>query len=214
MSRGHGFRWGESGNPLVTRAVCVFTVCMNLAGNSLESEVWSLRACLKIARGAAARDFGFGQGGEEGASPQWAVTTEPTPAKDKRPAARRVFAQQAVWLRCSSVEDPQGVWASQALRVRFPKLGGAISRTAVSFVAPPACKTYGLEAPPACRTYGLRLGDYGSERLEAPRHPAFCAKTPPLEIFRQALWSGDASLGFQTPASRRGTPDSRLKETL
>ena len=42
-----------------------------------------------------------------GASPKRAVTTEPTLAKAKRPAARRVFAQQAVWLRCSSVEDPQ-----------------------------------------------------------------------------------------------------------
>ena len=79
-----------------------------------------LRACLKITRGAAARDFGFGQGGEGGASPQRAVTTEPTPAKDKRPTARRVFAQKTVWLRCSSVEDPQGVLASQALPVRFP----------------------------------------------------------------------------------------------
>ena len=35
-----------------------------------------LRACLKIARGAAARDFGWGQGGEAGASPQWAVMAE------------------------------------------------------------------------------------------------------------------------------------------
>src|SRR6185295_18863513 len=95
-----------------------------------------LRGCLKIARDPAARDFGFGQGGEGGASPQRAVTTESTPAKDKRPAARRVFAQKAVWLRCSSVEDPRGVWASQALQVRFPKLRGALSRTAVSFFAP------------------------------------------------------------------------------
>ena len=30
----------------------------------------AFRACLKITRGAAARDFGFGQGGEGGASPQ------------------------------------------------------------------------------------------------------------------------------------------------
>jgi len=52
----------------------------------------ALRACFEITRGAAARDFGCGQGGEVGASPQRAVTTEPTQATDKRPAARRVFA--------------------------------------------------------------------------------------------------------------------------
>ena len=102
----------------------------------MSNRAFFFRACLTIARGAAARDFGFGQGGEGGASPQQAVTTEPTPAKAKRPAARRVFAEKAVWLRCSSVEDPPRVWTSQALRVRFPKLSGALSRTAVSFVAP------------------------------------------------------------------------------
>jgi len=93
-----------------------------------------LRACLKILRCAAARDFGCGQGGEVRASPQRAVRTEPTKATGKRPAARRVFAQKAVWLRCSSVEDPPGIF---------------------SFVP--------------------------------PRHSAFCAKTAPLIIFRQAL---------------------------
>ena len=65
-----------------------------------------LRACLKTTRDAAARDFGCGQGGEVGASPQRAVTTEPTPATGKRPAARRVFGQKAVGRRCFSVEDP------------------------------------------------------------------------------------------------------------
>jgi len=62
-------------------------------------------------RGAAARDFGRGQGGEVRASPQRAVSTEPTKATAKRPAARRVFAQRAVWLRCSSVEDPPGIFS-------------------------------------------------------------------------------------------------------
>jgi len=52
-----------------------------------DKSVLLLRACLKIARGAAAEDFGFGQGGEDGASPQGAGPTEPTPDKDKRPAA-------------------------------------------------------------------------------------------------------------------------------
>src|SRR5713226_4437461 len=59
----------------------------------------ALRACLETTRGAAARDLGCGQGGEVEASPQRAVTTEPTPATDKRPAARRVFGEKAVWLR-------------------------------------------------------------------------------------------------------------------
>jgi len=65
----------------------------------------NLRACLKIGWGPAARDFGGGQGGEVGASPQRAVTAEPTQATGKRSAARRVFAQKARWLRCSSVTD-------------------------------------------------------------------------------------------------------------
>src|SRR6266404_3994413 len=76
----------------------------------------ALRACLETTRGAAARDFGCGQGGEFRASPQRAVRNEPTPATDKRPAARRVFAQKAVWLRCSSVEDPPGIFSLVAPR--------------------------------------------------------------------------------------------------
>src|SRR6266700_4080915 len=75
-----------------------------------------LRACLETTRGAAARDFGCGQGGEFRASPQRAVRNEPTPATDKRPAARRVFAEKAVWLRCSSVEDPPGIFSFVAPR--------------------------------------------------------------------------------------------------
>ena len=87
------------------------------------------RACLKTTRGAAARDFGCGQGGEAGASPQRAacravvlpcgrrlVRAEPTQAADTRPAARRVFAEKAVWLRCSSVEDPPGIFSFVAPR--------------------------------------------------------------------------------------------------
>ena len=81
-----------------------------------------LRVCFKIARGAAARDFGRGQGGEAGGAsrtgqpPKRAVRTEPTQATAKRPAARRVFAQKAVWLRCSSVEDPPGIFSFVAHR--------------------------------------------------------------------------------------------------
>src|SRR6266511_2664163 len=71
-------------------------------GKSLER----FRACLKIPWSPAARDFGCSQGGEVGASPQRAVTAEPTLAAAKRPAARRVFAEKAGWLRCSSVTAP------------------------------------------------------------------------------------------------------------
>src|SRR5713226_5528599 len=59
----------------------------------------SLRACFKISRRPAARDFARGQGGEFRASPQRAVRNEPTPATGKRPDARRVFGQKAIWLR-------------------------------------------------------------------------------------------------------------------
>ncbi len=67
---------------------------------------WHLRARLKIRKGPATRDFVRGRGGETGASPQRAVTVEPTKASRKRPVARRVFAGKAAWLRCSSVTDP------------------------------------------------------------------------------------------------------------
>ena len=66
----------------------------------------SLRACPKTPWGPAARDFGDGQDGEVGASPPWAVTTEPTPAIGKRPAARRVFAPSAAGLCCSFSRRP------------------------------------------------------------------------------------------------------------
>src|SRR5436190_8739903 len=75
-----------------------------------------IRACLKIGKGAAARDFGCGRGGEVRASPQRAVRTEPTKPAGKRPAARRVFAPQAGWLRYSSVEDPPGIFSFVAPR--------------------------------------------------------------------------------------------------
>src|SRR5258708_18697443 len=68
---------------------------------SILEPVWKLRGALRrgilaVAKAAlAARS-----------APQRAVRNEPTPGTDKRPAARRVFAEKAVWLRCSSVEDP------------------------------------------------------------------------------------------------------------
>jgi len=88
----------------------------NYISKRLEKHFPSFRACLKTARRAAARDFGCGQGDAVGASPQRAVTTKPTPPTGKRPAAQRVFAQKAVWLRCSSVEDPRGVFSFVAPR--------------------------------------------------------------------------------------------------
>src|SRR6266511_1524858 len=77
-----------------------------------------LGACLEIAWGPAARDFDCGQGGETGASPQRAVTVEPTQATDKRPAAQRVFAEKAAWLCCFSVEDRCGYPPSARLAIR------------------------------------------------------------------------------------------------
>ena len=101
-----------------------------LLGQALVRAV-CLRACLKITWSHAARDFGCGQGGEVraglacGASPQRAVTTEPTQATDKRPAARRVFAKKAAWLRCSSVTDRWRVCSLVAPRQAafFAKIG-------------------------------------------------------------------------------------------
>src|SRR5229473_3875364 len=73
--------------------------------------VWKLRGALRrgilaVAKAALAAR----------ASPQRAVRNEPTPATDKRPAARRVFGEKAVWLRCSSVEDPPGMFSFVAPR--------------------------------------------------------------------------------------------------
>src|SRR5580658_3558051 len=79
-----------------------------------------LRACFKNTRGSAARDFGRSRGSttscaalvcsdcEARESPQRALSAEPTTAAAKRTAARRVFAQKALWLRCSSVTAPLG----------------------------------------------------------------------------------------------------------
>ena len=96
----------------------------------------SLGACLKTPRGAATRSFDSGQGGEAGASPQRAVTAEPTPARVKRTVARRVVGEKRVWLRCSSLKDPQGIWTSQSPARWFPRVGCALSRKAVSLLAP------------------------------------------------------------------------------
>jgi len=78
----------------------------------------SLRACLKTTRGAAAKDFGCGQGGEVGASPQRAVTTEPTPATDKRPAARRVFSKRPSGFVAPQSKTHQGYSPSSRLAIR------------------------------------------------------------------------------------------------
>jgi hypothetical protein len=114
------------------------------ASRNSETQEWGLwnsplrvRACFKISRRPAARDFGRGQGGKFRASPQRAVRNEPTPATGKRPAARRVFGQKAFWLRCS-------VGAARRARWRVSS-------------------------------------------LVAPCYLAFCPKTGPLLILKQAL---------------------------
>ncbi len=77
-----------------------------------------LRDCLKNNWSPATRDFVRGRGGETGASPQRAVTVEPTKASRKRPVARRVFAEKALWLRCSSITDRWWVCSLVAPRHR------------------------------------------------------------------------------------------------
>ena len=84
--------------------VFIFTFLVSVQYD--DERAWRFRACFKIAWGPAARDFGRGQDGEDRASPQRAVRSEPTQATDKRPAARRVFAEKAGWLRCFSVTAP------------------------------------------------------------------------------------------------------------
>ena len=80
------------------------------------------RACLRIAWGPAARDFGCGQGGEAGAWPLQAVTADSTQAPRKRTAARRVFKEKAVWLRCFSVTELCGYAPSSRLAIQpFPR---------------------------------------------------------------------------------------------
>lgn len=112
------------------------------------------RACFKIGRGPAARDFGRGRGGEVRASPQRAVRTEPTKVTAKRTAARRVFAQKALWLRCSSLTDRWRVCS-----------------------------------------------------LVSPRQRAFCAKTGPRRILKQAL------KGFYSKTGREVKNDERRTAT-
>ena len=81
-----------------------------------------IRACLQNGRGAAARDFGRERGGATGGasrtgqSPQRAVTVATTKLPAKRPAVQRIFEEKAVWLRCSSVEDPAKVFSFVAPR--------------------------------------------------------------------------------------------------
>src|SRR6185312_9270788 len=106
------------GEPGVCPRIALFSSTTNqfLNGGTFPTALLRLRACLKIGLGAAAGDFGCGQGGEAGASPQRAVTAKPTQSTGKRTAARRVFGEKAVWLRCSSVENAQGMFSFVAPR--------------------------------------------------------------------------------------------------
>src|SRR5208283_3609684 len=97
--------FGEPG--VRPKIVCVsFTTNPFPIGGLFSTTSFRLRACFKIARGPAARDFGRGRDGEARASPLWAVRAEPTKSPGKRPAARRVFEEKAAWLRCSLGHSP------------------------------------------------------------------------------------------------------------
>ena len=82
--------------PLTTRRIprLVMRTAISYQGVMSSSQLprlRSLRACLKIARGAAARDFGDGRGGEVRASPVRAVRTELTKAFGAKTAPRAIF---------------------------------------------------------------------------------------------------------------------------
>jgi len=79
---------------------------------------FGLRARLKTTRDAAARDFGRGQGGEVGASPQRAVTTEPTRVTGKRPADRRVFSKRPSGFVAPQSKIHEGYSPSSRLAIR------------------------------------------------------------------------------------------------
>lgn len=144
----------------------------------------TLRACLKILNGTAAGDFGCGQGGEVRASPQRAVTSEPTQATGKSTAARRVDEQMAAWLRCSSVT---GRWQPCSfVAPRHP----AICSTTVPFIIfrQALSKPGGLSRDEwnlycvvlaKCRNGGVcgRITSYGCQSTvrASHRHPEPCA---------------------------------------
>jgi hypothetical protein len=96
---------------LIDQSSCNHFLKLNRTQNGVRSSACFmlrcvLRACLKNTRGSATRDFGRSRGGEARESPQRALRAEPTKAGAKRTAARRVFAQKALWLRCASVTAP------------------------------------------------------------------------------------------------------------
>src|SRR6266705_6438105 len=72
-----------------------------------------------------------------------AVRNEPTPATGERPAARRVFGQKAVWLRCSSVEDPPGIFSFVAPSGLFPENSAPRSFQTGSYTALEALEQFG-----------------------------------------------------------------------
>lgn len=91
---------------------------------------------IKDSKGCCGKSFKYFSRYELRVSFQHVAKAKSPKCSEERPAAQRVFAQKAVWLRCSSVEDPRGIWASQALPDGFPKLQNALARNAVSFIAP------------------------------------------------------------------------------
>jgi hypothetical protein len=115
-----------------------------------------LRACLETTRGAAARDFGCGQGGEFRASPQRAVRNEPTPATDKRPAARRVFGEKAVWLRpARECFRSCSVVAARSASFVAPRHPAFSPKTAPLVVSKQALSDWGC--PPDAQNHGSQF---------------------------------------------------------
>jgi hypothetical protein len=117
----------------------------------------SVRACLKIPRGAAARSIGRGPGGEvrAGAPPegaQRAMPTEPTPATTKRPAAQRVFPPLINRLGCSVVEGSPEI--SALVSSSTPVSLGHKNRAPHNFQT----RSEGFSPSPRCGAMGIGPG--------------------------------------------------------
>jgi len=150
-----------------------------------------LSACLKIAKGAAAGDFGFGQGGEGAsarapASPERAITTEPTPDKGKRPAARRVFAEKAVWLRYTifslKVHHFKFRGWSALTPALSPRRGGNARHRRINRLVK-GTRIMLLQERAGITPQSQTHRGYAP----SPRQPAFSPKPAPLGILRPAL---------------------------
>lgn len=177
-------------------------------GHPLEPERAPARACLKIARGAAAWDYGRGLGGKAGASPQRAVTAEPTRVTGKRPAARRVFAPSTVWFRCSSVTghwQPCSFVAPRhpVLRAKTAPLGifrqalqSPASPTRPAAPCAPACAPRARTTPPPAPAALRRMGSTAASAV------ALCALAKRNEHQPAAVMVAVEGVGHCVPGGR------------